>query len=70
MASLGFSLRSVFVVGGEVDGMHSIQALSSPMDDQEDVLEPYRLPPGSSNKELCGHLNFSSGTTGWPKAVR
>jgi len=27
------------------------------------------LPDGTTNKDVCGFLNFSSGTTGLPKAV-
>ncbi|KAK5116344.1 hypothetical protein LTR85_009316 [Meristemomyces frigidus] len=30
---------------------------------------PYSIPSGQSNKDVCGYLNFSSGTTGLPKAV-
>ncbi|KAL2865060.1 acyl--CoA ligase [Aspergillus lucknowensis] len=30
---------------------------------------PYKLPPGKTNREICGFLSFSSGTTGLPKAV-
>ena len=29
----------------------------------------YRIPPGKKNSDVCGYLNFSSGTTGLPKAV-
>ncbi|KAL4882266.1 hypothetical protein BJY04DRAFT_207120 [Aspergillus karnatakaensis] len=30
---------------------------------------PYRLPEGRTNRDICGFLSFSSGTTGLPKAV-
>ncbi|KAL4787029.1 hypothetical protein BJX76DRAFT_51935 [Aspergillus varians] len=30
---------------------------------------PYKLPEGKTNKDICGFLSFSSGTTGLPKAV-
>ncbi|KAL2810939.1 hypothetical protein BJX63DRAFT_400476 [Aspergillus granulosus] len=30
---------------------------------------PWTLPPGKTNRDICGFLSFSSGTTGLPKAV-
>ncbi|CEN60643.1 Putative Acyl-CoA synthetase [Aspergillus calidoustus] len=30
---------------------------------------PWQLPPGKTNRDICGFLSFSSGTTGLPKAV-
>ncbi|KAL3458900.1 hypothetical protein BJX64DRAFT_265611 [Aspergillus heterothallicus] len=30
---------------------------------------PWKLPPGKTNRDICGFLSFSSGTTGLPKAV-
>ncbi|GKZ26546.1 hypothetical protein AbraIFM66951_002603 [Aspergillus brasiliensis] len=32
-------------------------------------VDSYKIVAGSSNRDLCGYLNFSSGTTGRPKAV-
>ncbi|CAK7199384.1 hypothetical protein SEUCBS139899_002063 [Sporothrix eucalyptigena] len=29
----------------------------------------WKIPPGKTNKDICGFLTFSSGTTGLPKAV-
>ncbi|KAH7041244.1 phenylacetyl-CoA ligase [Microdochium trichocladiopsis] len=33
------------------------------------MVDYYRIPQGKTNKQVCGFLNFSSGTTGLPKAV-
>ena len=30
---------------------------------------PFELPRGKTNRDVCGFLSFSSGTTGLPKAV-
>ncbi|KAL4939811.1 hypothetical protein BDV06DRAFT_224649 [Aspergillus oleicola] len=30
---------------------------------------PFKLPEGKTNRDICGFLSFSSGTTGLPKAV-
>lgn len=32
-------------------------------------VEPYRIPKGKVNHEVCAYLGFSSGTTGLPKGV-
>ncbi|KAL4805002.1 hypothetical protein BDV18DRAFT_141723 [Aspergillus unguis] len=32
-------------------------------------VQPYQLPEGKTNRDVCGFLSFSSGTTGLPKAV-
>lgn len=32
-------------------------------------VQPFKIPTGQTNKDLCGFLSFSSGTTGLPKAV-
>lgn len=30
---------------------------------------PYQIPAGKTNRDICGFMSFSSGTTGLPKAV-
>ncbi|KAF3384797.1 4-coumarate--CoA ligase 1 [Penicillium rolfsii] len=32
-------------------------------------VRPFKIPAGQTNKDICGFLSFSSGTTGLPKAV-
>lgn len=65
---VGIPWSKIFLIDGQADGVQSIQeliqqGLSLPS------RPPYRLPAGTTNKEICGNLNFSSGTTGLPKAV-
>ncbi|KGQ01191.1 hypothetical protein PAAG_12136 [Paracoccidioides lutzii Pb01] len=36
---------------------------------EQGQIPPHSIPRGKTNKDLCGFLNFSSGTTGLPKAV-
>ena len=64
----GIPRERVFLLEGHVDGYLSIQDL---MERGKKLTPdpPYRIPRGQTNKEVCGYLNFSSGTTGLPKAV-
>ncbi len=38
-------------------------------DGEKGQVEEYKLGKDERNKDLCGFLSFSSGTTGLPKAV-
>lgn len=65
---VGIPASHVLLIQGAVDGYRSAQDLvlqGAELDHQPS----YQLPPGTSNKTLCGFLNMSSGTTGLPKAV-
>ncbi|EXJ90231.1 hypothetical protein A1O1_03330 [Capronia coronata CBS 617.96] len=67
----GIPQERVFLLEGQMPGFTTMSELlelgkSYGSDGQ---VEPFRLPPGKKNKDVCGFLSFSSGTTGLPKAV-
>lgn len=64
----GMSQECVFLLEGRREGFASIQQLIE--QGKQYTPDPcYSIPTGKTNKEICGYLNFSSGTTGHPKAV-
>jgi acyl-coenzyme A synthetase/AMP-(fatty) acid ligase len=64
----GIPHERVFLLEGQSEGHPSIQGLME-RGSRYAPDPPYRIPRGKTNKEICGYLNFSSGTTGLPKAV-
>ena len=64
----GIPREHVLLLEGQVEGCVSIQDLMK-RGEKYTPDPPYRIPRGKTNKEVCGYLNFSSGTTGLPKAV-
>ncbi|KIV77280.1 hypothetical protein PV11_09091 [Exophiala sideris] len=66
--NVGIPRRHVFLLEGKADGFKSIQDLMDIGARYKSDL-PFRFPDGKTNKDVCGYLNFSSGTTGLPKAV-
>lgn len=66
--AVGIPRSRIFLLEGEADGYCSIQKLMEESS-QYTTPEPWSIPLGKTNKDICGYLNFSSGTTGLPKAV-
>ncbi|OJD18945.1 hypothetical protein AJ78_01057 [Emergomyces pasteurianus Ep9510] len=67
----GIPKDRVFLLEGEIDGYTTMGQLlnigrSYGPDGQA---KSFKIPRGKTNKDVCGFLSFSSGTTGLPKAV-
>ncbi|KIV94846.1 hypothetical protein PV10_02572 [Exophiala mesophila] len=67
----GIPLDHVFLLEGSMEGFTTIKDLIRQGQEygSSGQIEQFRLPPGKKNKDICGFLSFSSGTTGLPKAV-
>lgn len=66
--AVGIPTQRIFLLEGQAEGFVNIQSLIAEAE-QYTTPKPWSIPPGKTNKEVCGYLNFSSGTTGLPKAV-
>ncbi|KAK4897331.1 hypothetical protein LTR27_004851 [Elasticomyces elasticus] len=64
----GLARSNVFLLEGTKPGFTSLTDLVK-MGEQLTADPSYCIPAGMTNKAVCGYLNFSSGTTGLPKAV-
>lgn len=69
--NVGIPRERVFLLEGELQGYTTMQELLKIGQSYgEDGQIPYfKIPAGKKNKDVCGFLSFSSGTTGLPKAV-
>lgn len=66
----GIPKSHVLLLEGSAPGFLSVQDLIAQYDTERLAEVPYyHIPSGQSNEDVCGYLNFSSGTTGLPKAV-
>lgn len=70
-AVVGIPSSHILLLEGNAPGVKSIQTLIAQAESMpsSEIIPTYRIPPGQNNKTICGYLNFSSGTTGLPKAV-
>lgn len=68
-AKVGISKQNVFLVEGTRQGMKNVETLIDEGRRLSRQVEFWKLPSGKTNKQICGYLGFSSGTTGLPKAI-
>lgn len=67
----GIPQERVFLLEGEIEGFTTMKQLldAGSAYGKEGQVKSFKLPKGKNNKDVCGFLSFSSGTTGLPKAV-
>jgi 4-coumarate--CoA ligase len=67
----GIPPQHIFLLEGRADGLTTLQDLIEigKAYGQQEQIPSFKIPKGQTNKDVCGFLSFSSGTTGLPKAV-
>jgi 4-coumarate--CoA ligase len=68
----GIPRSNLFMLEGDLEGYSSVHDLIQigKSYGAAGQIPSYKIPAGKKNKDVCGFLSFSSGTTGLPKAVR
>ena len=63
--------EKIFLLEGDLEGYSTIQELIriGKSYGENGQIPSFKIPKGKKNKDICGYLSFSSGTTGLPKAV-
>ena len=67
-SATGIPDSHIFLLEGHSEGKLNIEDLVTEAS-AATITPYYRIPAGKKNSDVCGYLNFSSGTTGLPKAV-
>lgn len=60
---VGLDSKRVFLLEGKVDGVMNVKQLVE-RGKKYTPQKSWSIPAGKKNWEVCGYLNFSSGTTG------
>lgn len=70
-SQVGMPLKNIFLLEGSAPGFTTLKNVIElgRQFGESGQIQPFQIPTGSENHEVCGFLSFSSGTTGKPKAV-